>query len=235
MALVTDLKKAYQAIHTGPMELHLRRFLFRKTDQQEWEDYAFTRATFGGRGRRPYLGSRPRDGWPSWARRSTSRPPNRFKTTPMWTTRYSAGPLKMYSGCVGERVGEAYTGTVPQILARGAMTVKFMAVSGSSDPWEAEQLAGKTLGVQYRLQEDEIVLVLRPGFYESKSKELRPGQSHYPPRQRPSTRDLDGKPTPDKTTSSQYGNGNVRPAGPGKPGVAAREAAPSETLWAGCR
>ena len=30
VALMTDLRKAYQAIHTGPMELHLRRFLYRK-------------------------------------------------------------------------------------------------------------------------------------------------------------------------------------------------------------
>ena len=47
VALVTDLKKAYQAIHTGPMELHLRRFLFRESVSQKWEDFAFTRATFG--------------------------------------------------------------------------------------------------------------------------------------------------------------------------------------------
>ena len=32
------------------------------------------------------------------------------------------------------------------------MQVKFMAVSGSPDKWEAEQLAGKTLGVLYRLK-----------------------------------------------------------------------------------
>ena len=45
-----------------------------------------------------------------------------------------------------------------------------MAVSGSADPWEEAQLAGKTLGVQYRLQQDKIYFVLRPGFYESKAK-----------------------------------------------------------------
>ena len=45
---MTDLKKAYQAIHTGPMELHLRRFLFRERSDRPWLDYyAFTRATFG--------------------------------------------------------------------------------------------------------------------------------------------------------------------------------------------
>ena len=47
VALMTDLKKAYQAIHTGQMELHLRRFLFRDATSKPWEDYAFTRATFG--------------------------------------------------------------------------------------------------------------------------------------------------------------------------------------------
>ena len=45
-----------------------------------------------------------------------------------------------------------------------------MAVSGSADVWEAEQLAGKSLGVQYRLQEDEIFFVIRPCYYEAKQK-----------------------------------------------------------------
>ena len=70
----------------------------------------------------------------------------------------------------GKREGESYTGTVPQILAKGAMRVKFMAVSGSDDPWEEEQLGGKTLGVLYRLRQDEIYLLLKPGFYTGKVK-----------------------------------------------------------------
>ena len=53
------------------------------------------------------------------------------------------------------------------------MKVKFMAVSGSTDPWEAEQLAGKSLGVLYRLQEDEIYFVLRPGVLRGQVEELR--------------------------------------------------------------
>ena len=51
----------------------------------------------------------------------------------------------------GDRVNGEYTGTVPRILALGAMQVMFMAVLGSEDSSEAEQLAGKTLGVSYRL------------------------------------------------------------------------------------
>ena len=59
---------------------------------------------------------------------------------------------------------------MPQILAKGDMRVKFMAVSGSNDPWEEEQLGGKTLGVLYRLRQDEIYLILKPGFYTNKVK-----------------------------------------------------------------
>ena len=70
----------------------------------------------------------------------------------------------------GERVDGVYTGTVPRILSYGAMQVKFMAISGSDDQWEAEQLAGKTLGVMYRLREDVIVFLIKPGYYATKLK-----------------------------------------------------------------
>ena len=46
-AVMADLKKVYQAIHTGEKELHLRRIVYRKTPGEEWEDYGYTRATFG--------------------------------------------------------------------------------------------------------------------------------------------------------------------------------------------
>ena len=68
----------------------------------------------------------------------------------MWTTASWVARMR------GQRQDGDYTGTVSQ----GAMRVKFMAVSGSADKWEAEQLAGKSLGVQYRLHEDEIFFVI---------------------------------------------------------------------------
>ena len=64
----------------------------------------------------------------------------------------------------GERVNGEYTGTVVKILAKGAMTVKFITVSGSKDPWEEEQLGGKNLGVNYCLKEDEIFFQLKPAI-----------------------------------------------------------------------
>ena len=47
MALMIDLKKAYQSIHTSDLELHLRRFVFRESPGSEWRVYGFERATFG--------------------------------------------------------------------------------------------------------------------------------------------------------------------------------------------
>ena len=47
MAIMMDLQKAYQAIHTSAMELHLRRFLFRPDPDSEWTTYGYTRANFG--------------------------------------------------------------------------------------------------------------------------------------------------------------------------------------------
>ena len=47
VAIMMDLQKAYQAIHTSAMELHLRRFLFRPDPDSEWTTYGYTRANFG--------------------------------------------------------------------------------------------------------------------------------------------------------------------------------------------
>ena len=169
VVLMTDLKKAYQAIHTGDMELHLRRFLFCASTKESWEDYAFTRARFGDLAAGLIL---------EVAKRRVAELGQ--KIDPM-----AARQLQLYSyvddslmggsredaeRMRGQRVDGEYSGTVPQILAHGAMKVKFMAISGTDDPWEVEQLAGKTLGVQYRLATDEIFFQIRPGFYVNKAR-----------------------------------------------------------------
>ena len=169
VALMTDLKKAYQSIYTGEMELHLRKFLYRRDPRDPWEDLAFTRATFGdvaaglvlevAKRRVAELGQ---DIDPVAAQQLADY--SYVDDNLMGVSREDVERMR------GTRVDGEYTRTVPQILAKGAMQVKFMAVSGSSDQWETEQLAGKTLGVLYRLEEDEIYFVLRPGYYGTKQR-----------------------------------------------------------------
>ena len=59
LVLMLDLKKAYQAIHTGEMEMHLRRFLYCRSPKDGWMIYTFTRATFSD------LARWPRGEWPT--------------------------------------------------------------------------------------------------------------------------------------------------------------------------
>ena len=169
VAMVTDLQKAYQAIHTGPMELHLRRFLFREQPRQAWEDFAFTRATFGDLSAGLILEVAKR----RVAELGEQIDPvaaHQLKTYSYVDDSIMGGSQDDVDRMRGKREDTGYTGTVPQILAKGAMRVKFMAVSGSTDEWEEAQLAGKTLGVLYRLEKDEIYFLLKPGYYEGKAK-----------------------------------------------------------------
>ena len=169
VALMSDLKKVYQSIHTGEMELHLRRLLFRESRDLPWQDYAFTRATFGDISAGLILEVAKHTvvemGWeidPVTAQQ--------LKDFSYVDDSIMGGSAQDVERMRGQRINGKYSGTVPKILAQGALQVKFMAVSGSSDPWEEEQLAGKTLCFLYHLAQDEIYFLLRPGFYISKSK-----------------------------------------------------------------
>ena len=46
-AMQYDLKKAYNTMHTGVMERHLRRWVWKFDDDADWEDYAFDKVHFG--------------------------------------------------------------------------------------------------------------------------------------------------------------------------------------------
>ena len=47
VAIILDLTQAYQGIHTSEKEKHLRRILWRRSPEEEWKGFAFTRAMFG--------------------------------------------------------------------------------------------------------------------------------------------------------------------------------------------
>ena len=169
VAIIMDLKKAYQAIHTSPMELHLRRFLFRPSPDQAWTTYGYTRANFGdlsaglmlevGKRRVANLGSA-----------IDPQAAEQLKTHSYVDDSILGGSLEDVARMRGERTLDGYTGTVARILAKGAMAIKFMAVTGSDDSFEEEQLGGKCLGVGYRLSEDQLHFRIDPCYYREKAK-----------------------------------------------------------------
>ena len=45
--MVSDLTKAYNALKTGPVEKHLRRFVWRFKPEDDWGDFGFDCVAFG--------------------------------------------------------------------------------------------------------------------------------------------------------------------------------------------
>ena len=159
-----DMKKAYQAIHTSTMELHLRRFLFRRQPSESWITYGYTRANFGdlAAGLMLEIGKRR---IANLGMTIDPQAAQQLKDKSYVDDSILGGSSQDAERMRGERMEEGYSGTVGKILAKGGMAIKFMAVSGSSDQHEVDQLGGKCLGVGYRLSEDEIHFRILPCFY----------------------------------------------------------------------
>ena len=174
VAAVLDLKKAYQAIHTGEQELHLRRFLWREDPSQPWTTYGYTCATFG---------DLPAGLLLEVAKRRVADLGQELDPKAAYQIKHCAyvddvvvgGELQDVLRMKGLEENGELTGTVPRILALGGMKIKFMAVAGDSDPEEAIPLGGKVLGVPYLLAEDKIEYGIFPtiSIGHSKDKQSR--------------------------------------------------------------
>ena len=47
VGIVFDLSKAYKSLHTGVVEKHLRRLIWRFSPDQDWQDFGFVVVAFG--------------------------------------------------------------------------------------------------------------------------------------------------------------------------------------------
>ena len=167
VAIMMDLRKAYQAIHTCENELHLRRFLFRRDPGDLWQTFGYTRVTFGDVSAGLTLEIAKRKVATAGAHIDPEAA-EQVKNNTYVDDSILGGTQEDVNRMRGERIGDSYTGTVPRILQRGGMQIKFMAVTGSDDPMEESQLGGKTLGVNYSIKSDEVWFTLRPCYYSGK-------------------------------------------------------------------
>ena len=132
VAIMMDLRKAYQAIHTSDTELHLRRFFFRRDLKESWKTFAYTRANFGdvAAGLLLEVGKR------KVANLGANLDPvaaAQLKDYTYIDDGVAGGSAEDVARMRGQRVRGEYSGTIARILSKGGMSVKFMAVTGSSD------------------------------------------------------------------------------------------------------
>ena len=145
VALMVDLCKAYQSIHTSETELHLRRFVFREDPCSDWEVFGFERVTFGDLAAGLVLEVAKRR-VANLGEEIDPLAAQQLKDFTYVDDSIMGGSREEVDRMRGTRKDGEYSGTVPHILARGALKVKFMAVSGWTTWWKLLLLGARHSG-----------------------------------------------------------------------------------------
>jgi hypothetical protein len=158
--IMFDLTRAYKAVHTRDLKLHVQRFLWRSSSEDTWITMTYTRATFGDVAAglllevaKKKVAELGRDIDPMAA--------DQLRDTTYVDDVMAGGSMEDMTRMKGDQVDGEWTGTLPKILKKGGMAVKFMVISGDSSPGDAKALSGAVLGIPYILETDTINYVLK--------------------------------------------------------------------------
>ena len=152
--MVFDLTKAYNSLKTGPIERHLRRFVWRFNEDHDWEDFAFDCVAFGdypaanlleiGRDKTADAG---KDIDPTAARK--------IKDDSYVNDNVSGGTYEEVRRMKGSRLPDgSYSGTMRQILDLGNLRMKVIVSTGESDEEVKNILGNKVLGYHWDATSD---------------------------------------------------------------------------------
>jgi hypothetical protein len=172
--LMIDLARAYQALHTGPLERFTRLFLWRRQPGERMRTYGYDRSTFGDLEAATALEiakCRAADlGWeihPSTAQQLKEKVYSDDGAL-------AASSREELSRMRGERREDGrYTGFVSQILDTCGMALKYILVAGEKGQEEEEMLGGAMLGVGYECGTDRIALSFPATFHQKKRGGLK--------------------------------------------------------------
>ena len=172
VGIIFDLTKAYNSLHTGPVERHLRRFVYRFDPAGDWEDYAFDCVAFG---------DAPAANLLEIARNMTAEAgkdidpvaARKIKDDSYVDDNLSGGTAEEVSRMKGERLADgSYSGTFRQILEKGNLKAKVMIATGEDDESLKELIGNKALGYHWNATSD-IMGVCFPVYLSNKRKKAR--------------------------------------------------------------
>ena len=173
-ALVYDLSKAYQSIKTGAVERHLRRFYYRKSPNDSFETFAIDCNNFGDAC--ASLGLELGKELTASLGKSIDAQAAEQLVKDSFVDDVGGGGTKsdvLRMRGIKDSLGE-YSGTVPQMLAKGGFRAKALIMSGDCDDEEIEALGGKFLGISYCPRQDKILIEFSSTLRLDSKKTSRP-------------------------------------------------------------
>ena len=165
-----DITKAYYQIHTGEVEKHVRRILWRDGKVgQPWRIYAFQVVS---------MGDTPAATFMELTKRATAEMAKEIDRVAAkkiqedtfsddLTTGGTEAECNRFKGNE-DPVSLACDGTIPRMLGVGGFEVKAMGMSGEPDGAALEKLGGAVFGIPWSTARDEMSVVFRVNISQHK-------------------------------------------------------------------
>ena len=158
IAIHFDLCKAYNTLRTGLAERHIRRFVWRFSPQDDWQDFALDRVHFGDLCAATQL----EVGKDLVADEGFAIDPEasqKIKDDLYVDDGLTGGDAELVARFVGQKLPDgSFDGTLSQIMALGSYKIKAMTVSGTKRSVDSDLMGNKVLGYTYDVEEDMLGL-----------------------------------------------------------------------------
>ena len=170
--MISDLTKAYNCLHTGPVERHLRRFVYRFDPTDVWQDYAFDVVAFG---------DNPAANLLEIGRNMTAdageyidpEAARKLKEDSYVDDNLTGGDPETVRRMKGEILPDGkFSGTMQQILDKGSLKAKVFISTGETDESLKNLIGNKALGYQWNATTD-MMAVTFPIYLTNKRKKPR--------------------------------------------------------------
>ena len=173
--LVFDLTKAYNSLKTGPVERHLRRFIWRFSPDEPWQDFAFDCVAFGDCPAANFL-EIGRDLTANEGREIDPVAADKIINDSYVDDGVTGGSMAEVERMRGLRLEDgSFGGTIPQILSKGNLKMKVAVASGETDEEIKNLIGNKVLGYGWDATSDEMDVKLPVNITKKKTKKLRSG------------------------------------------------------------
>ena len=158
VAVQSDLAKAYNTLRTGPVERNCRRFVWRFSPSDPWQDFALDRVHFGDACAATQL-EVAKDIVADAGAHIDPEAATRIQHDVYVDDVLTGGTAEQVDRFVGKKMADgSYDGTFSRILGLGNFRIKAFGISGQKTSEESDLLGSKVLGYHSNLEKDMLAV-----------------------------------------------------------------------------